>query len=84
MKPLNHCFQNCKLFFQNRLNRYREINRDPNMTQHKHAYAICCRPEVTGDVISSETVKTFDGYALLNFEVASISSVRAIPKKNIS
>ena len=27
-------------------------NGDPNITQNRHVYAICCRPEVDGDVIS--------------------------------
>ena len=53
------------------------------MTQNEHVYAICCRPEVAGDVISSENVKTIEGYAVLNFEVASSYSFRDI-KKNIS
>ena len=46
------------------------------MTQNKHAYAICCRPEVAGDAISGEDVRIIDGYALLIFEVPSISSFR--------
>ena len=45
------------------------------MTQIKHVYAICCRPEVAGDVISSENVKTTEGYVVLKFEAASISSL---------
>ena len=44
------------------------------MTQNEHVYAICCRPEVVGDVISSENVKTIEGYALLHFKAAIISS----------
>ena len=44
------------------------------MTQNKHVYAICCRLEVAGDVISDVHVKTTEGYALLNFEAASLSS----------
>ena len=52
------------------------------MTQNEHVYAICCRPEVTGDVISSENVKTIEGYAVFNFEVASYSSFQNIPKKS--
>ena len=43
-------------------------------------YAICYRPEVAGDVISGETVKTIDGYAVLNFEVASFSGFPDIKK----
>ena len=46
------------------------------MTQNEHVYTICCRLEVAGDVISGESVKTTEGYALLNVEVASISSFR--------
>ena len=44
------------------------------MTQNEHVYAMCCRPEVAGDVIPGESVKTSEGYALLNFEAASIIS----------
>ena len=47
---------------------------DPNMTPNEHVYVICCRPEVAGDVISCENVKTIEVYAALNFEAASISS----------
>ena len=43
------------------------------MTQNEHVYAICCQPEVAGDVISGENVKAVEGYAVLNFEVASFS-----------
>ena len=46
------------------------------MTQNEHVYAICCRPGVAGDVISSINVKTIECYAVLNFEVASFSSFR--------
>ena len=49
-------------------------NRDPSMTNHEHVYAICCRSEVAGYVISGENVKTVEGYAVLYFEVASLSS----------
>ena len=72
MKPLNYCFQTCK-HFQNRLNRYREI---ATRTKQKndHVYVICCQPEVAGDVISGENVKTVKRYAVLNFEAGSISS----------
>ena len=72
MKPLNHCFQNSKRF-ENRSTRYRE-NRHPNMTHNEHLRAICCRSEVAGDVISGENVTTVEGYAVLNFEVASFST----------
>ena len=40
------------------------------MTQNEHVYAICCQSEVVGDVISGENVKTIEGYAVLNLEVA--------------
>ena len=46
------------------------------MTKNEHVYTICYRPEVAGDVISVENVKTIEGYALLNFEAASISIFR--------
>ena len=51
------------------------------MTQNEHVYAICCRPEVAGDVISGENAKTVEGYAVLNFEVASLCSFRDIQNK---
>ena len=44
------------------------------MTQNEHVYAICCRPEIAGGVISDQNVKTIEGYVMLNFEAASISS----------
>ena len=65
MKSLNHSFQNSKRFWK----------------KNEDVYAICCRPEVAGDVISGESVKTIEYYAALNFEVASFSSFRDIPKK---
>ena len=46
------------------------------MAQIERVYAICCRPEVAGDVVSSEIVNTIEGYAVLNFEAARISSFR--------
>ena len=46
------------------------------MTQNERVYAICCRPEVAGDVVSGENVNTNERYAVLNFEVASFSSFR--------
>ena len=46
------------------------------MTQNEHDYAICCRPEVAGNVIASENAKTVEVYVALNFEDASISSFR--------
>ena len=52
MKPLNHSFQNGKRFSESveLLSR----NRDPNITQNEHVYAICYRPEVASDVIFGE------------------------------
>ena len=44
------------------------------MAQNEDIYAICCGPEVVGDVISGENVKTTEGYALFNFDAGSISS----------
>ena len=48
-------------------------NREPNLTQNEHVYAIFCWLEVAGDVISGDAVKTIEGYAVLHFEAASIS-----------
>ena len=50
------------------------------MTENEHVYAICCRPEVAGDVIPGKNVKTIECYAVLDFEVASFSSSRDIKK----
>ena len=47
------------------------------MTQNEDVFAICCRPEVAGDVVSGESVKTIDGYVVLNFEDASVGNFRA-------
>ena len=52
------------------------------MTKNEHVYAICCRLEVAGDVLSGENVKTIEGFAVLNFEVAGFSSFRDIPKNH--
>ena len=47
-------------------------NRNPNMSQNQHIYAINCgRPEVTVDAISSQTANTVPTYIVVNFEVAS-------------
>ena len=54
------------------------------MTQSERVYAIYCRPEVDGDVITGENVKTIEGYDVLNFEVTSSNSFRDIHKKSIS
>ena len=51
------------------------------MTKNKHVYAICGQPEVAGDVISSDNVKTVEGYAVLNIEVSSFNSFQDIQKK---
>ena len=51
-------------------------NRDPNMTQNEHVYSICCRPEVAGNVISHEAVKTIECYTVLNFGVATTIALR--------
>ena len=48
------------------------------MTQNEHVFAICCRPEVAGDVIYGGSVKTIERYPLLKFEVASYGSFRDI------
>ena len=49
------------------------------MTRNEHVYAIYCRMEVAGDVMSGENVKATDGYAVLNFEAHSISSLTVGP-----
>ena len=46
------------------------------MTKNEHVYAIFRRPEVAGDVISGESVKTIEGCDVLNFEAASFSRFR--------
>ena len=46
------------------------------MTKNERVYAICCRPEVASNVISGENVKNIEGYAVLNFLAASLSSFR--------
>ena len=50
------------------------------MTQNEHVYEIFCRLKTAGDAIYGEKVKSIEGYAVLNFEVASFSSFRDIPK----
>ena len=47
------------------------------MTQTEHIYAIFSRPEVAGEAISGGHVKTIEGYFVLHFESASVSSFRA-------
>ena len=75
MKPFNRSFQNMK-HFDISLNRYRQIAIRP-VTKNEHVYAIFCRLEVAGDVISGGNVKAVEGYAELHFEAASIGSFRA-------
>ena len=50
--------------------------------QNEHAYVICCWLEVVNDVISSRNVKTPEGYAVVNFEVASFSSFLYFSQKS--
>ena len=45
------------------------------MAKNEHIYAIFCREEVDGDVVSGENVTTVEGYGVFNFEAASISIV---------
>ena len=73
MQPLNHSSQNCKLFL-NRLVETLSRNRATNLTQNEHVYAIFCRQEVGGDIISGGYVNTTEGYVHLNCEAASVSS----------
>ena len=54
-------------------------NRDRNETENEHVYAMCCRPEVDGGVISGRNVKTVEGY-VVKFEASSLSSFRDINK----
>ena len=44
------------------------------MTQSEHVYAIYCRPEAVGDVVSGWNRNTIERYTVLNFEAASASS----------
>ena len=53
------------------------------MTQDEHIYAICYRPEVAVNVISSGNVKTIESYAVLNFEVDIFSSFQDVQKRII-
>ena len=52
------------------------------MTQNDHVCAICCRPEVAGDVIAAENVKTIEGNAALNLEIATFNSILDILKNH--
>ena len=38
------------------------------MTQNWHIYAICCWPEVAGDVTSGRNLKTIEGYMVAQFD----------------
>ena len=52
------------------------------MNQNENVYAICCRPEIAGDVFSGGNVNTIEGYAVLNFEVAGFISFWDIKKNH--
>ena len=57
------------------------------MTKNEHVYAIFCRPKVACDTISTENVKTIEGYVVLNFEAAialavSVQIKISLPKKS--
>ena len=73
---MNHNFQNCKKKISESVEPLSR-NRNPNMIKNEHVYAICCRQEVSGDVISGQSVKIIEGHALFNFDAASLSSFRA-------
>ena len=42
------------------------------MTQNGDIYAICCGPEVVGEVISGRHARTIECYVVANFEVATL------------
>ena len=46
------------------------------MTQDRHIYTICGRMEVASDVISGQNLKPIEWYMVVNFEIASQSSLR--------
>ena len=50
------------------------LNHSLRNSKNEHICAICCRLAVAGDVISGADVKTGEGYAVSNFEVASFGS----------
>ena len=54
MKLLNYPFHNCKPCIG---------------PQKEHIYAICCRPEVDANVISSRNVKTIEGYVVVTLKL---------------
>ena len=62
------------------MNRYREINATRTLPKKEHVYAIYCRLEEDGDVVSGENVETTETDAVLNFEVVGLSSFRDIQK----
>ena len=52
------------------------------MTHNEHVYAICCRLKVDYGVISSQNLKTIEGYDVVNFEVTSSISSEIFDAKN--
>ena len=44
----------------------------PEHDKNEYFYAIRCRSEVAGEVISCESIKTREGHDLLNFEAVSL------------
>ena len=73
MKPLNHHVKTVNIF---RIC-WKSIEKSrPELGPNEHVYAIFCRPEAAGDVISGRIVKIVEGYVLLNFETDSFSSFR--------
>ena len=57
-------------------------NRDANMIQNEHVYAICCRLEVDDYIIFGQNIKTAQSYVVVNVERASFSTFRDFPKKD--
>ena len=51
------------------------------MTQNDHVYAICCRCEVDGDVVSGQNVNATVGFVVVNLGIANSSYFRDIPKQ---
>ena len=50
------------------------------MIPNEDVYAICCRPEVAGYVISRDNERTINEFSARNLEVASFTSFRDIKK----
>ena len=71
MKHFHYHFRNCKKIVK--LVEPLSRNRDPNITQNEHFYAICYWLEVDDDVISGWNIKTTQGYAVVKFEAAIFS-----------